>query len=120
MREDAGTTDIARNAGNQNLYREVNDRVMETNARFDVVGEEGRIVEVFCECGDAGCTDRVLITREAYECVREDSQTFVLLPGHDQGLVEEVIETTPDYVIARNIGEAAEIATDGDRRRGSR
>jgi hypothetical protein len=118
MREDAERTEIARNADNQNLYREANERVMETNARFDLAGEEDRIVEVFCECGDGGCAERVALTREAYERVRSDSETFVLIPGHDKGVVEEVIEQTSGYVIARNVGDAARIAISGDRRRG--
>jgi hypothetical protein len=118
MREDADSAEIARNADNQNLYREANERVMETNARFELAGEEERIVEVFCECGDAACAERVPLTRETYERVRADSETFVLIPGHDKGVVEDVIEKTPGYVIARNVGDAARIAVSGDRRRG--
>ena len=89
---------------------------MERNARFDVEGEHHRAVEVLCECGRAGCADRVEVTREIYERLRADPETFVLTPGHEEGVVETVIERTPAYVVARNIGEAARIALDGDPR----
>jgi hypothetical protein len=118
MGEDAGVTDIKRNADNQNRYRDVNEGVMERNARFDLDGEKHRTVEVLCECGMAGCADRVEVTREIYERLRADPETFVLTPGHEEGVVETVIERTPAYVVARNIGEAARIAFDGDPRRG--
>jgi hypothetical protein len=116
MGEDAGVTDIKRNADNQNRYRDVNERVMETNARFALDGERHRSVEVLCECGRAGCADRVEVTREIYDRLRGDPETFVLTPGHEEGVVETVIERTQGYVIARNIGEAARIAAAGDPR----
>jgi hypothetical protein len=113
-------TDIRRNADNQKRYREVNERVTEANADFDLPAEGGRrIVEVLCECGDASCADRVEITRVTYERIRSDPETFVLTRAHDQGLVEVVIERTPGYVIARNIGTAARIAVTGDPRAGA-
>jgi hypothetical protein len=117
MGEHAGVTDIKRNADNQNCYRDINERVMETNARFELEGERHRTVEVLCECGSADCADRVQVTRDIYERLRGDPETFVLTPGHDEGLVETVIERTSGYVIARKIGEAARIAVDGDPRR---
>jgi hypothetical protein len=116
MGEHAFGTDIKRNADNQNRYRDVNERVMETNARFELDGERHRTVEVLCECGSAGCADRVEVTRAIYERLRADPETFVLTPGHEEGLVETVIERTPDYVIARNVGEAARIAVNGNPR----
>jgi hypothetical protein len=39
-----------------------------------------------------------------------------LTPGHEEGLVERVIERASGYVIARNFGEAARIAVDGNPR----
>jgi hypothetical protein len=116
MGEDAGVTDIKRNADNQNRYRDVNERVMETNARLELDGERHRTVEVLCECGCADCADRVEVTRAIYDRLRADPETFVLTPGHEEGLVERVIEQAPGYVIARNFGEAARIAVDGNPR----
>src|SRR4030081_1998597 len=94
MGEHAGVTNIKRNADNQNRYRDVNERVMETNARFDLDGEVHRSVEVLCECGRADCADRVEVTRAIYERLRADPETFVLKPGHEEGVVETVVERT--------------------------
>ena len=110
-------TDIASNATTQNLYRAVNERVMELNARFDASGDTIRSVEVLCECGRVSCAARLSIASADYERVRSDPSTFVLIPGHEDAAVEEVIERTADFVIARNVGEADAIARAGDPRR---
>lgn len=107
-------TDIRKNAANQNQFRDLNERVMEVNARFG--DADGHTVEVFCECGRQGCAERVAITRTAYEHVRSDGSTFAMVAGHEVGIVEEIIERGPDYVIARNVGLAEGIARDADPR----
>ena len=89
---------------------------MEANARFG--DADGHLVEVFCECGWQGCAERVAITRDAYEHVRSDGSTFAMVAGHEVGIVEQIVERGPDYVIARNLGVAEGIARDADPRCG--
>ena len=112
---------IERNAETQNLYREVNERVAEVYNQFGGGGTTDRmseVIELFCECGQqAPCEERVNVSAATYERVRSDPTTFILLPGHGIAIVEDVIERGDGFLIARNIGRAAEIARAADPRR---
>jgi hypothetical protein len=112
---------IERNAATQNLYREVNERVAEVNSQFGGgvrAGKSSELMELFCECGRQDpCGERVNVTAAAYERVRADATTFILLPGHGEIAVEDVIDQGEGYLIARNFGRAAEIARAADPRR---
>jgi hypothetical protein len=112
---------IERNAETQNLYREVNERVAEVYSQFGsgATGDRmAELIELFCECGQqAPCEERVNISAATYERVRSDPTTFVLLPGHGIAIVEDVIESGEGFLIARNIGRAADIARAADPRR---
>ena len=112
---------IDRNADTQNLYREVNERVAEVNRGFtSKAGTSGQVelIEIFCECGhQSPCDERVNVTSATYERVRADPTLFLLLPGHGEVSVENVIERGSGYVIARNFGRAAVIARANDPRR---
>ena len=106
-----------RNATNQNVFREVNERVVAVHRGMDgAPAEPGSLLEVFCECGRAGCIERIALSRAEYERVREDSTHFVLAPGHDVTLVERLIARTERYVIVENEGRAAELARAADPR----
>jgi hypothetical protein len=115
------TDAIERNAETQNLYREVNERVAEVYSQFGSGVPDHRVselIELFCECGQqAPCEERVNVTEATYERVRSDPTTFILLPGHGIATVEDVIESGDGFLIARNIGRAAEIARAADPRR---
>jgi hypothetical protein len=111
---------IERNAETQNLYREVNERVAEVYNQFGGGGTDrtSEVIELFCECGQqAPCDERVNVSAATYERVRSDPTTFILLPGHGIAVVEDVIEEGDGFLIARNIGRAAEIARAADPRR---
>ena len=108
---------IERNAETQNLYREVNERVAEVYSQFGGGATADRVselIELFCECGQAAKFRRLVAHHER---VRSDPTTFILLPGHGIATVEDVIEAGDGFLIARNIGRAAEIARKADPRR---
>jgi hypothetical protein len=111
---------IERNGETQNLYREVNERVAEVYSQFGGVTRDrmSELIELFCECGQqAPCEERVNIAAATYERVRADPTTFILLPGHGIAIVEDVIERGDGFVIARNIGRAADNARAANPRR---
>lgn len=100
-----------RNAANQNVFREVNERVVEAHRAMDVSERDSEsLLEVFCECGRGFCTERLELSRAEYERVRAEATHFVLAPSHETTLVETVIERTDRYVIVENEGRAAELA----------
>jgi len=111
---------IERNAETQNLYREVNERVAEVYNQFgggSTTDRMSEVIELFCECGQqAPCEERLNVSAATHERVRSDPTTFILLPGHGIAIVEDVIERGDGFLIARNIGRAAEIARAADPR----
>ena len=78
--------DEVRVAETEALFREVNERIAESAARF-----EADEAEFVCECADPSCTTRVEATLEEYEEVRGEGTTFLLSPGHEDARVEAVV-----------------------------
>jgi hypothetical protein len=76
------------------LFREVNERIAESVARFE--GDTGDFV---CECADPACTHRVSVPLDDYERVREDPTTFVLAVGHADESVEAVVEERAQFQV---------------------
>ena len=89
-RLDAREERIARN---ETLFREVNERVREVSD-----ADASERIEFLCECGDAGCTESISLTRAEYERLRSDPLLFGVKPGHAIADVEGVVD--PDTVHA--------------------
>ena len=99
---------------NEALLREVNERVEEVNKAF---GSITGTFDIFCECGDTTCLERITVPMDVYERVRSDSTQFLLKAGHDDPTVERVIENRETYVIVEKEGmEVEQIAKETDPR----
>jgi hypothetical protein len=100
---------------NEAMFREVNERVEDINQTFaSVTGS----FDIFCECGDMACTQRITVPMEVYERVRSDSKHFLLQAGHEDPTVEDVVETYGSYVIVEKQGvEVERVAEETDPRR---
>jgi hypothetical protein len=99
---------------NEVIFREVNERVRETNETFDVAAGEAEFV---CECGRASCVERVRMSLAEYERVRAEPTTFLILPGHELAEVERVIRRGPRFwVVRKEVGDAEELALETDPR----
>lgn len=103
-----------RAARNQSLFREVNERIVELSHRF---GDEARPNAYLCECLDTDCSATIEVPYAEYERLREHGNRFFVLPGHEDPVVENVVETTPGYVVVEKIGIASEIAESADPRK---
>ena len=88
------TNELERIARTEALFREVNERIAETAERF-----EATETSFVCECGDPTCTHRVEATLAQYERVREEGDTFLLVPGHEDERVEAIVEATNDRAV---------------------
>ena len=87
-------------AANEALFREVNERIWDTDRRLpDPSKEAARYIQVLCECGDTDCVEKVDLTAEEYEEVRSEPTRFVLLPGHENGSVEEPFWRTDRFIV---------------------
>lgn len=106
------TTRDERLARNESLFREVNERIAEVNAAFDVDGR----AEYLCECGRRDCTASVAVTRTEYEAVRAVPTHFIVLPEHENADVEVVVYSRDGYNVVEKVGEAAAEAVEQDPR----
>ena len=104
----------ARAARNQSLFREVNERIVELSLRF---GGEARPNAYLCECLNTDCSATIGVPYDEYDRLREHGDRFFVLPGHEDPDVEDVVETTPGYVVVEKIGVASEIAESADPRK---
>jgi hypothetical protein len=88
-----------RQARNEALMRTVNDQRAALDERADWAAPEQQF-EFQCECGKtSGCEGRVLMTLAEYERVRRQRDRFAVVPGHEAGEIEYVVEQDERYVI---------------------
>jgi hypothetical protein len=103
-----------RRAGqNQSLFRDVNERIRQ--------GKEGRtawmgISQWVCECADEDCTERIRMSLDEYEELRENPTHFAVAPDmkHVVPDAELVVEKHEYYWVVEKVREAAEVAEQRD------
>ena len=103
------------NAQVQVFYRDVNERIAAISRDLGT----GRL-EILCECGAAGCTERVQIDDVDYERLRAEATHFALLDGHQDASVEDIVRACDGYLVVANYGAAANVARRTDPRAGTR
>jgi hypothetical protein len=80
-------------AANEDLFRHVNERIAELTDTW------GGQLDLVCECADPACTQRIVLTVDEYERVRQNSHHFAVLPGHEIPDVEDVLTRNERYVV---------------------
>jgi hypothetical protein len=98
-----------RAARNQSLFREINERLKETNDAFaEVVGTYA----IACECADLECMETLEIGPVHYQAVRKNPRRFVVLRGHVYPDVERVVDGPggTEYVVVEKERLAATVA----------
>jgi hypothetical protein len=90
--------DQARMAQNEAAFREVNEAIAETAARFDA--EEADFI---CECADPQCAHRVTAELDEYEDVRSRPTRFLLAPGHHEPRVEQLVERNDEFEVVEKV-----------------
>ena len=61
------------------------------------------------------CDDAVSVTLEEYEYVRSGPNRFIVLPGHEIGEVDEVVESCDRYLIVAKRGVGQRVAESSTR-----
>lgn len=82
----------------ESLFREVNERVAESAARF-----ESESAEFICECDDASCTERIEVPLAEYGAVREHGTRFLVAPGHLDPDVERPVTRRRTFVVVDKV-----------------
>lgn len=98
---------------NEAVFREVNERIEDVAETFDLARE----LDLVCECGDAGCVERITLTHEEYERIRSNARLFAVYPGHEQRDVDRVVDRLSGYyIVEKTEGPPARIAEQTDPR----
>jgi hypothetical protein len=97
---------------NEVLFREVNERIEETQRGQGV----GGYFDFLCECGDKNCIEQVALRLAEYEDIRSEPTQFVVRPGHEVSDIERVVRTGDRFSVVRKQEEAAVFAEEHDPR----
>src|SRR4051794_39304374 len=97
---------------------EINGR--QVNEAIEPRGRPDHTAVFVCECGHIGCSHTVKMSIADYESVRTSFDRFLLVPGHEIGEVDRVVEHHEDYlVVVKREPEAREMAKASDDRSSS-
>ena len=77
------------------LFREINERIVELGERFGFRGEPA--LELICECADSCCVAHVRIPAHAYERLRGERGRRLVAPGHENA--GEVVVRGDGYAV---------------------
>jgi hypothetical protein len=106
---------LARQAQNEALFREVNERIAQLGERAQAWSPDGTI-DFLCECGErGGCGQRVRVPRDVYERARSQDDRFIVRPGHETPELERAVEWTADYVVVDKVPAAEPYVEDDPR-----
>jgi len=105
-------------AHTEHAFREANERI---EAAADRVPLDTEPIPFLCECAVPNCTAITRLTREEYERVRDQGNTFLVAPGHEVVAVEGVtiarlVEKFERFSFMEKVGEAGEVAEQLDPR----
>jgi hypothetical protein len=105
----------ARRVGlNEALFRQVNEQIRGLTSTF---GTEDGTMTVVCECGDAGCTEQLVVGIADYERIRSDGRLYLIVSGHVFPDLEGVVESHEGWeVVRKREGVPAEVAQETDPR----
>jgi hypothetical protein len=94
---------------NEELARDVNEAL--ERRQHESPGQRVRFF--VCECAQPSCAAPIPVRPSEFERIRSHPRRFFVLPGHEDGEIECVVETHPDCTVVEKYGEAGEIAEAG-------
>jgi hypothetical protein len=103
-----------RQARNEALTREVNERIEEIDRKAGFQSEE--TFDFLCECGcQDGCKETVELSLAEYEDVRAQDDRFAVYPGHETEGLERVVRQNERYVLVDKVVSAEIFVADDPR-----
>ena len=99
-------------AKNEATFRVLNENIQ--NIASTLGGDEP--FEFICECSTSGCFERLTLTLAEYERARANGTHFLLVPGHEDIQIEQVIANRETYIVVEKDGVAGLIALEEDPR----
>ncbi|MBD0348697.1 MAG: hypothetical protein ICV59_06060 [Thermoleophilia bacterium] len=84
-------------AYNETVFRKANEDLRDEWRRMGI--ERAAEALFICECGDPACKRPMQLRLADYEAVREDPNTFAVVPGHEDKATEQIVT---DELVQRN------------------
>jgi hypothetical protein len=84
-------------AENEVLFNAVNNQILSLGEALPNDGAAP--FSIICECGDADCTERIVLDPAAYQQIRLQPAQFVVRRGHEIPDTEHVIGESSDYLV---------------------
>jgi hypothetical protein len=91
-----GSEREARAAQNELVFRAVNEQIMKMTDRFRA---ELSDIDIVCECADTACVGTIRIDAGQFAEIERADGRFLVLPGHEDETVEQVLERHAKYVV---------------------
>lgn len=88
----------ARATQNELVFRAVNEQILKMTDRFRAQLSD---IDVVCECSDVTCVETIRVGAEEFTKFERQDGMFVVLPGHEDASVEDVVERRQEYVVVR-------------------
>jgi hypothetical protein len=89
-------------------------RVNEAIERGRGAGDDAQAF--LCECGRVGCGTTLSLSIAAYEDVRTSFERFLVVPGHEVQIVDEVVERHDSHNVVAKQGVGRGLARETDTR----
>jgi hypothetical protein len=86
-------------ARNAELFRAVNDEIAELSPQW---GSDG--FQIICECSNTGCQEMLSVSLGKFERVRMKPGRFLVVPGHVDLEVEDIVERRGAYEVVTRVG----------------
>ena len=80
---------------NEETFAKANEHIRARAEQFDF----DQPVPFLCECSQATCTENVRLSLTTYRKARAYGEAFILLPGHDDPHVEQIVSDGDGYVL---------------------
>jgi hypothetical protein len=102
-----------RAAQNELVFRAVNEQILKMTDRFRAQLSD---IDIVCECSEVSCVGTIRVRAEEFTKFERQEGMFVVLPGHEDPSVEDVVERKKDYVVVlKSILAAQDGHPPGDR-----
>jgi hypothetical protein len=95
-----------RAAQNQLLFRSVNDRITQFG---ETTGDARPELDFACECADVKCVERIRLSLLQFLAIESEENRFIVLRGHEDLKVEDVIAERERFLIVSKRGAGAEL-----------
>jgi hypothetical protein len=92
-------------AQNQSIFRSVNQQIKRLGEKLLDAGSD---MDFVCECDDPACIKTIRMPRDEFAEFDRMENCFIVVPGHENAEVEEVMTRHKSFVVVAKVGAGRE------------